>query len=154
MDMWVKNLIGLAVVLILIVFALKLHNSVSGEVVAWDFSAKFEAENNTVPEALPVDDPGPKECRLPEHGIESWNVIDTITTDSGWRKGGSSPGEFCAAQLIGQQARHSGKEVVLVSKDEKHKSEYTPFKHDYYRYACLFEIKEPIYHLAPNSKCQ
>lgn len=80
-----------------------------------------------------------KSCRLPEHGIEAWRSTEKWTADSDWRKGGSSPAEFCGAQKLAREAKFPDREVMLLGMDEKQKTEYTPFKHDYYRYTCLFE---------------
>lgn len=93
-------------------------------------------------------------CRLSEHGVESWGKVEQWEADSGWRKGGSSPNEFCGAKKLEREALYPDREVVLLTFDEKHKSEYMPFKHDYYRYTCIFEDRwKPVYKIAPNRNC-
>lgn len=106
---------------------------------------------NAIPEQPPQSY---RECRLPEHGIETWGEIQRWTANSGWRKGGSSPNEFCGAQKLAREQQYPDREVTLLSTSEKHKSEYTPFKHDFYMYECVFEDKEnPIYNLRENPAC-
>ncbi len=93
-------------------------------------------------------------CRLPEHGVEDWKSKQQLVIDSGWIKGGSSPGEFCSARKAELQQRSGNHEIEIKSMGERHKSEYTPFKHDFYWYTCVIEDKaEPIYKLAPNTAC-
>lgn len=61
--------------------------------------------------------------------------------DSGWIDGGSSPTKFCNPRLdaIGKQFPDFEIEMTILPED--HRSEYTPFKHDIYRYQCLFSAK-------------
>jgi S1-C subfamily serine protease len=93
-------------------------------------------------------------CRHPAHGIETWKSEDVVRVDSGWRGGGSSPGEFCGAQLADRLRQHPDRKVVLLSSREDHKSEYTPFKQDYYIYYCEFqESWDPVYKLAISEHC-
>lgn len=95
-----------------------------------------------------------RSCRLPEHGVEDWRNRQQLVVDSGWIKGGSSPGEFCSARKIELQQKSGNHEVEIKSMGERHKSEYTPFKHDFYWYTCVIEDRaEPIYKLAPNTAC-
>ena len=116
-------------------------------------SAKIEAPPLSVAQnPLPISEPGPTSCRLSEHGVERWDT-QTEKVDSGWRRGGSSPAEFCAVQQTAMRELFNGSVVLLSSTSEKHKSEYTPFKHDFYLYSCEFDIRKPVYHLAPNKKC-
>jgi len=93
-------------------------------------------------------------CRLPEHGVEYWTKTQQWTADSDWRKGGSSPQEFCSQQLESRKSQYPERDSRLLSFGERHKSEYTPFKHDFYRYTCVFEDRwEPIYKEVQNNSC-
>lgn len=64
-----------------------------------------------------------------------------LTADSGWRGGGSSIDPYCDEQKAKFEKQYPGKTVEIVDKKEDHKSEYTPFKHDYYRYQCWFVVR-------------
>jgi hypothetical protein len=159
MPKWVMALIGLAIVLVILVVALEFSGGSGGTVEV----SEFKITVNPRPRAQP-DPPAPKppaptkalaaECRLPEHGVESWSKVQRWTADSGWRKGGSSPAEFCGAQKLAREKQYPDRKVDLLSSAEDHKVERTPFKHDYYRYKCIFEDRwEPVYKLARNDKC-
>jgi hypothetical protein len=65
--------------------------------------------------------------------------LDIPPADSDWIDGGSSPGKYCGDQLKGLQARYPGRKIEIAHMSEEHKSEYTPFKHDLYRYKCQFK---------------
>ena len=127
------------------------------------FIGRFSVETVTeIKQAAPVENAIPvkapvnyRECRLPEHGVESWGEIQRWSVDSGWRKGGSNPTKFCDGQKSQREKQFPEREVNLLSTGEKHKSEYTPFKHDYYRYSCEFEDRwNPIYNLRENTNCE
>lgn len=154
MARWMKNSIGAAIVVVLLAIAWRLFQGDGGEAKVWDFGVKV---NPKVQAALSTPVPnstGPRECRLPENGLEAWGKTEQWSADSGWRKGGSSPGEFCGGQKLAREKQFPDRKVELISTAEAHKSEYTPFKHDFYRYTCLFEDRwEPLYKLAPNDKC-
>jgi len=158
MAKWVKNAIGLAFVLVILGVAKQ----------AWFDSADVEfditegtARSTNVRQSSSSSDPvivkatTVAECSLSEHGIESWGKTQIWTADSGWRGGGSSPGEFCGAQKLTRESQFPNRAVVLVdTPPESHKSVRNPFKHDYYRYMCVFEDRwEPTYKLEPNEKC-
>jgi hypothetical protein len=64
-----------------------------------------------------------------------------LTADSGWRGGGSSIDPYCNEQKGKYEKQYPGRVVDVVDKREDHKSEYTPFKHDYYRYQCWFVVR-------------
>ncbi|HEX4954509.1 MAG TPA: hypothetical protein VF017_14045 [Thermoanaerobaculia bacterium] len=76
-----------------------------------------------------------------QHWLTGKPTRVTLTADSGWRGGGSSPREYCEGQRKAYQKQYPDRTVVLVDKDEDHKSEHTPFKHDYYRYKCWFVVR-------------
>lgn len=96
----------------------------------------------------------PALCRHPAHGVEKWKGKNDWTADSGWRGGGSSPGEYCGAQLLNRQRQYPDRVVELLDSGEEHKSEYTPFKHDYYKYRCSFrELWDPVYKLVASEHC-
>lgn len=145
-----RTMIGLAVVVVMLAIAWRLFQGDGGEAKIWEFGVKVLPK--------PIQDPKPaakpKQCRLPEHGVEAWAKTERWTADSDWRKGGSSSAEFCGAQKLAREAKYPDHEVHLLGMDEKHRSEYTPFRQDYYRYNCLFEDRwEPIYKLAENEHC-
>lgn len=58
--------------------------------------------------------------------------------DSGWIDGGSDPHKFCDPQLKAIQAKYPSLNITMTVLPEQHRSEYTPFKHDLYRYTCSF----------------
>jgi hypothetical protein len=94
------------------------------------------------------------QCRRPEHGLESWGQSQSWTADSGWRKGGSSPSQYCGAKKLERERQHPDRQVVLVSTSEDHRVRYDPFKRDQYRYRCVFEDRwNPVYRLAANANC-
>lgn len=165
MSNWVKNAIGLSFVAILLVVAWRFWQGDGGEVTIMDGGVVLNpkpGEPTIVATSPPVAPDtartpliaAPVKCRIPENGIERWAKVESWTANSGWRKGGSSPGEFCGTQKQAREAQYPDRKVVLLSTDEKNKSEYTPFKHDYYNYSCFFEDRwDPIYKLAANEKC-
>ncbi len=164
MSGWVKNAIGLSFAVILLVVAWRFVQGDGGELTIMDGGVVLNPkaaepanpaanlfDNSNSTDADPSQQVG---CRIPENGIEHWTKTEPWTANSGWRKGGSSPGEFCGAQKLAREANFPDRKVVLLGTNEKHKSEYTPFKHDYYNYSCFFEDRwEPIYKLATNNKC-
>jgi hypothetical protein len=92
-------------------------------------------------------------CRIEANGVERWMVSSPILRDSGWIGGGSSPGKYCGDLLKAIQATNTSKKIELVGTHEDHKSEYHPFKEDYYRYTCDFRVSEPVFKLAANEHC-
>jgi hypothetical protein len=94
-----------------------------------------------------------RNCRDPAHGIESWTVVNSIPKDSGWVGGGSSPGQYCGAQLSALQTANPRKRYELAGSHEDHTTERRPFKEDYYRYTCEFRVSEPVYKLASSEHC-
>ncbi|MCS0218832.1 hypothetical protein [Vibrio alginolyticus] len=101
------------------------------------------------------EDPQFKECRHPSHGIEKWNNKELWSIDSGWLKGGSSPIQFCGAQKLQRENKFPDRDVVLINASEKHRSEFDPFKRDYYLYTCTFEDRwSPVYRLARSELCE
>lgn len=72
-------------------------------------------------------------------GSGSRPVALTIpNADSDWIDGGSSPNEFCEPILASHQRSNPGYDITMQVLPEQHRSEYTPFKHDIYRYQCSF----------------
>lgn len=67
--------------------------------------------------------------------VEMPNIPDA---DSGWVDGGSNPNAFCNPQLKAVQVKYPNFRITMQILPELHKSEYTPFKHDMYRYRCSF----------------
>ncbi len=66
-------------------------------------------------------------------------VIPVIPdADSGWVDGGSSPNKFCDPRLAAVQAKYPNLKITMQVPPEGHRSEYNPFKHDIYRYTCVF----------------
>lgn len=132
------------------------------ELLVQEARTKLAYKASTQPQTSPVkpsqqrlaESPEPKPCRHPAHGIEKWNGENQWTADSGWRGGGSSPGEYCGAQLLIRYQKYPERKIDLIDSGEEHKSEYTPFKHDYYRYRCLFqEYWDPVYQLVVSEHC-
>jgi len=162
MSPWMKNTIGGAIVLVLLAIAWRMLQGDGGEAKIFEFGVKVNPRlpvviaasaptTNTTPATNP---PKPTACRVPENGVEGWGKTEQWTANSGWRRGGSSPAEFCAAQKSARESQLPDRTVVLLGTDEKHKSEYTPFKHDFYLYTCLFEDRwEPIFKLAETARC-
>jgi hypothetical protein len=93
------------------------------------------------------------QCRDPAHGVERWFAAESISKDSGWVGGGSSPGQYCSGQLSTLQAARPEKKIELAGSNEAHKTEYTPFKQDYYRYTCEFRVSNPVYKRAASEHC-
>ena len=164
METWIKNLIGLIIVVILLGVA----KQVWFDSTETGFSIKEGTiKTSDLTKSTPTPATGPKtpatsktpalpECRLPEHGVESWAKTQIWIADSGWRKGGSSLAEFCSAQKLAREAQFPDRTVELTeTPPEQHKTAWNPFRHHYYRYTCVFEDHlEPIYKLAPNEKCK
>lgn len=168
MSTWMKNAIGGAVILVLLAIGWRVLQGDGGEAKIFEFGVKVNPRPAVVlssndPSSLPSTasaaevqkgETKPQECRVSQNGIEFYGKTEQWTADSGWRKGGSSPAEFCAAQKSARESRYPDRTVVLLGSDEMHKSEYTPFKHDFYRYTCLFEDRwEPVFRLAANPQC-
>jgi len=149
-----RNTIGAAIVIILLAFAWRILQGDGDEVTVSDFGVVKVNPKKAAPAESQINTAAPAECRLPENGLEAWGKTEKWTADSGWRRGGSSPSQFCGAQKLAREKQFPDRKVDLISTDEKHKSEYTPFKHDFYRYTCLFEDRwAPIYKLAENPNC-
>lgn len=64
-----------------------------------------------------------------------------LFTDSDWVNGGSSIDSYCNEYKGRYELQYPGRVVVIADKKEDHKTEWTPFKHDYYRYQCWFVVK-------------
>jgi hypothetical protein len=62
--------------------------------------------------------------------------------DSGWIGGGSNPKAFCDPRLQAIQANYPSLKITMQILPEQHRSEYTPFKHDIYRYTCSFSASQ------------
>lgn len=166
MSVWMKNLIGAAFVLILVAIAWRIYQGAGGEAKIWEFGVVVHpgrphdptgaaGTSTTTTTVVSTSASAVQSCRRPEHGVEFWRRTETWTADSGWRRGGSSPAEFCGAQKLDRERRFPDRRVELLGSDEKHKSEYTPFKHDYYRYTCLFEDRwDPVYREAESPSCE
>lgn len=61
--------------------------------------------------------------------------------DSGWVSGGNSPSGYCGPILQTYQSQHPELKIEVQLLPEQQRSEYTPFKHDYYRYTCSFTVR-------------
>lgn len=152
MSRSIKNVIGLMIALVLAAFASSVFLGSGGEATIWNFGVKVNPRVEAAREAPAAA--SPQLCRLPEHGIEAWGKTERWNADSGWRGGGSNPTEYCGAQKLKREAKYPEREVVLLDTGEKHKTVRNPFKHDYYRYTCVFEDRwDPLYKLAANPKC-
>jgi hypothetical protein len=94
-------------------------------------------------------------CRHSDNGIERYNQTVTWNADSGWRSGGSSPGEFCGAQLLARQRQFPDRKVNLLNTNED--AHWNGFlnRDREYRYSCTFRDDwEPIYKLALTPACE
>jgi hypothetical protein len=163
METWIKNLIGLFILIILLGLAKQVwFSSVEADFIIKEGTIKPSELTKPRPasgaglKAMVPKPPALPECRLPEHGIELWAKTQIWIADSGWRKGGTSPAEFCGVQKLAREAQYPDRTIVLTDiPPEQHKAVRRPFKQDYYRYICVFEDRwEPIYKLAPNEKCK
>ena len=92
-------------------------------------------------------------CRHEQHGVEGWSRREPITEDSGWIGGGSSPSKWCGSRLEALRDLHDPARLALVGSSEDHKTEYQPFKADYYRYTCNFTIEDPVFALEASEHC-
>ena len=111
-------------------------------------SPSFSAEEDKVQVASRVI-----ACRHPDNGIEGWGQTTSVQVDSGWRTGGSSPGEFCGAQILGRQRQYPSRQIILASSDELTKEE--PIRRFFYRYTCVIQERwDPTYKLQENPKCR
>jgi hypothetical protein len=63
---------------------------------------------------------------------------DIPNADSGWVGGGSSPNSYCDPLLKAYRQKYPDFNVTMTPLAEQHKSEYNPFKQDFYRYGCSF----------------
>lgn len=136
MDQWVKNLIGIGILLIILAFAWTVLNATETEIEIWEFKAKSK---NTLPNTNPTTTSSQKNSNISTAQIKLATKKQSWTADSGWRKGGSSPAEFCGSQKLERELKYPYRTVTLLNSAEKHKTERTPFKHDYYKYSCVFE---------------
>jgi hypothetical protein len=157
MANWIKNALGLAFFLVVLGVAKQVWvDRADADVEV--FRGHVRTTNNP---ASSHDDTGVVhtsavgQCRRPEHGVDFWRKTQVWTADSGWRRGGSNPGDFCGGQKVVHEAQFPGRTVVLLdTPPESHKSVYNPFKHDYYRYSCVFEDRwDPTYKLALDESC-
>ena len=160
MSKWVKDAIGIAVAVILIAIAWRFLQGDGGEVTVMESGVKIQPKISTgyidshADKPFDTDVSKKKICRSPSNEIEFWEKTEKWTADSGWRKGGSSAGEFCGAQKLERESKYPDRKVVLLDTSDKHKTEYDPFKRDYYRYSCFFEDRwEPVYKLAESLDC-
>jgi hypothetical protein len=132
MATWIKNLIGLAFVVVILGVAKQV----------WFDSADTELNitEGKIKTTNVVRSPSPPAAEPKVQGKSTVAKTQTWTADSGWRKGGSSPGEFCGAQKLAREAKFPDRTVVLIDMPhEQHKTVRDPFKRDYYRYTCVFE---------------
>ena len=103
---------------------------------------------------LPVRS-GWKECRDPEHGFEKYQSEEAWYADSQWIGGNWTAERYCDEIKEKRQKQYPARIVELVDKKDDHRSEYTPFKHDYYRFQCWFKDSwDPLYKLARSGKCR
>jgi hypothetical protein len=63
---------------------------------------------------------------------------DIPNADSGWVGGGSSPNTFCDPLLKSYQQKYPDFTITMTPLAEQHKTDYNPFKQDFYRYGCAF----------------
>jgi hypothetical protein len=88
----------------------------------------------------------PVACRHYDHGVERYQQTTSWSADSGWRRGGSSPGEFCGAQLVQRMKQFPERRVTVVGTDES--ARWTGFanREREYRYTCqMLDEWNPLY---------
>jgi hypothetical protein len=102
---------------------------------------------------LPVES-GFAECRAPDHGVERYQREQLWQADSGWRGGGYSLEPYCRDAEDKRKKQYPDRQTTRLDAREDHKSEYNPFKHDYYRYQCWFRDNwDPVYNLRASPSC-
>lgn len=93
-------------------------------------------------------------CRHPSHGLEKWAIEEKWSVESGWMGGGNNPNAYCGGVKLQREKQYPSRTVRLMETGEKHKSEYNPFKHDFYKYSCQFvDLWEPIYKELRTANC-
>jgi pimeloyl-ACP methyl ester carboxylesterase len=125
-------------------------------IAAWLVLHKIRSAHTKVDQRATSASPasGPRECRLPQHGVEYWKHTEKWTADSGWRGGGSSEEQFCGAAKLTREKKYPDRTIALISENGSHRVVYNLFKHDEYRYNCTFEDQwDPVYKLAPDDAC-
>jgi hypothetical protein len=149
MPNWAKIVASLAIVAVILAIAWQIFGGAGGSIEV--LGSKIKVDQRVPNKPTPS---GPRECRLPQHGIEYWKHTETWTADSGWRGGGSSDEQFCGAAKLGREKKYPDRKVFLISKHGAHRVVYNPFKHDEYQYTCIFEDRwEPVYKLAADDAC-
>jgi hypothetical protein len=94
-------------------------------------------------------------CRHSDNGIEKYGQGASWGADSGWRSGGSSPGEFCGAQLLARQRQYPDRKVNLINTSEDARWSGFMNRDREYRYTCSFRDDwDPVYKLALTSACE
>jgi hypothetical protein len=181
MDKWVKNIIGLSTAVVVLILGWRFFTGSEGTFSIWEgkvtVKSKPEAlesqvnqpdksDNIELPsqtkEKITTETSSTKKdveqkilsCRLPAHGVEAYKNSQEWASDSGWQKGGPSRAVFCETQRVNRTNEFPDRVVTLLSANTSHKSEYNPFKQDYYRHLCTYKDEwNPIYKLKENKEC-
>ncbi len=95
-----------------------------------------------------------KACRLRTHGIEYYEGTQQWSAESGYQKGGPSRASYCEAKRSEHAANYPNRVVSLISANTSHKSEYNPFKQDYYNHFCSYKDEwDPVFNMKENKNC-
>lgn len=95
-----------------------------------------------------------KSCRLRSHGIEYYKSIQEWSSESGYRRGGPSRASYCEAKRSERAANYPNRVVSLISATTSHKTEYNPFKQDYYNHFCSYKDEwDPVFKLLESKSC-
>ena len=109
MPNWVKAAIGLAVALVVLAIAREYFVYGPGSTVKWkngEITVNPRPAPHPAPEIASASPSAPSvqavECK------QEWNA------DSGWRRGGSSPSQFCGGEKLKREARFRDRKVKLI----------------------------------------
>lgn len=70
------------------------------------------------------------------HHCNAPPAIENYETD--WVDGGKSTGDYCGRVLDTYQTKYPNFKISMTELPEQHRVQYTPFKHDQYKYSCSF----------------
>jgi S1-C subfamily serine protease len=92
------------------------------------------------------------ECAHPSHGIESYEVDEQLTGNSGWRDGGYNQTAYCNDYLTELKKQYPEGSLTRLSSSEE--GRWTGIRHREYNYYCTFEHRErPVYRIAKGVEC-
>lgn len=98
--------------------------------------------------------PSTKTCRLPAHGVESYQRSFDVTRESGWRGGGYDQNRWCGDVIGILRGEHPAAVFSVKSQGENSESKCPPFNCPQYNYTCTIEVKtDPLYKNQPDAAC-